>query len=239
MYPYVQPEQFAKSINVLDLTDWMLGNFATTTEIKSALSDIGIYAQTEPEIQSMPTIHFALHDERGVNAVIEFDHGELKFYSNPNGVLTNAPSFEWHMTNLCNYLMLNPANPKTVTIDGTILHPPGQGSGFMGIPGDWTPPSRFVRTTAMLRYAKSVDNAKDAVNLAEHVLNAVDIPLGNIRPSSGNIDQSDYSQWALIKDLTNKVLYYRSYKNLQLQAIDLKQIDFSPGAKNESISIAH
>ena len=53
----------------------------------------------------------------------------------------------------------------------------------MGIPGDWTPPSRFVRTTAMLRYAKPVANAKEGINLAEHILNAVDIPLGNVRPA--------------------------------------------------------
>ena len=58
-----------------------------------------------------------------------------------------------------------------------------------------------------------------------------------VRPD-GNLNQADYTQWALIKDLTNKVLYFRSYNNMQLQAVDLKQIDFNSGAKTKDISIA-
>ena len=237
IYPKVSPEQYKKAINVLDLSDWILGNFATINEVKFGLKDVIIWAEDAPEIKGVPTIHLALHDATGKNAVIEFVDGKLNFYDNPNGVLTNAPSFDWHLTNLCNYLMLDPANPKPVTIGSTVLTPPGQGSGFLGLPGDWTPPSRFIRTTAMLRYAKPVANAADGINLAEHILNAVDIPLGAVRPENKNIDFSDYTQWALIKDLTNKVLYFRSYKNMQLQAIDLKKIDFSPGTKTKTIPI--
>lgn len=237
-YPKANPQQYKKAINVLDLGSWMLGNFASVDEVKSALMNVVVWADSAPEVKGIPTIHFAVHDALGKNAVIEFTDRTLKFYDNPNGVLTNAPSFDWHITNLCNYLMLDPANPKPVTIGSTILSPPGQGSGFMGIPGDWTPPSRFVRVTAMLRYAKPVEDATAGVNLAEHTLNAVDIPLGNVRPADRNIDFSDYTQWALIKDLTNRVLYFRSYNKMQLQAIDLQQIDFSPGVKIKVIPIA-
>jgi len=183
-------------------------------------------------------MHFALHDVTGKNAVIEYIDGQLKVYDNPNGVLTNAPSFDWHTTNLCNYLNVTPTNPNPITIGGTILSTPGQGSGFLGIPGDWSPPSRFVHTTAILYFAKPAENATQGINLAEHVLNSVDIPIGAIRPSDGDISKSDYTQWVLIKDLTNRILYYRSYENLNLRSIDLKQCDMNAGAKAKVIPIA-
>jgi choloylglycine hydrolase len=237
IYQQISPGQSEKTISALDLCAWMLGNFATVAEAKSALNSIVVWAEEEPEIKTIPTLHFALHDALGENAVIEFVDGQRKCYDNPNGVLTNAPSFDWHLTNLCNYLMVRPDNPEPVTIGDTVLAPPGQGGGFMGIPGDWTPASRFVRTTAMLRFAKTVPDKTQAIILAQHILNAVDIPLGSVRPDNGNIVHSDYTQWALIKDLTNKIFYYRSYDNMQLRSIDLKRIDFDhPPALNIPIA---
>ena len=186
---------------------------------------------------ALPTMHFALHDQQGHSAVVEFIKGSMKIYDNPNGVLTNAPAFDWHMTNLCNYLTVNPANPRPLIIEGTVLSPPGQGSGFLGIPGDWTPPSRFVRTTAMLHYAKPAVDAVHGINLAEHILNSVDIPVGAVRPTDGDINKSDYTQWVIIKDLTNKILYFRSYENLTLRSVDLSKLNMSADSAVKPISI--
>ena len=236
-YPNVF-QSATKALNVIDMGDWILGNFADVDEMKSALINVHVWGKGMPQLKgSLPTMHFALHDVRGHNAVIEFTNGHMKVYENPNGVLTNAPSFDWHLTNLRNYLSINPANPKPVMIEGTVLAPPGQGSGFLGIPGDWTPPSRFVRTTTMLHFAKPPFDAASGVNLAEHILNSVDIPLGDIRPEGGDLSESDYTQWILIKDLSNKILYFRSYRHLNLKSIDLKKINFEAGASNRKIPI--
>ena len=132
VYQNPNPEQHKDAINVLDLSGWMLAQFATIDEVKFALKNIVVFAQREPEIKAIPTIHFALHDAQGKNAVIEFIDGKLQFYDNPNGVLTNAPSFDWHMTNLCNYLMLSPDNPRPITVGNTVLAPPGRRQWLYG-----------------------------------------------------------------------------------------------------------
>lgn len=209
------------ALEVVDLGAWILSNYATVDEVTAAIGDVQVWARNMPDWGGIPTMHLALNDASGHSAVIEFTDGQQKIFENPNGVLTNAPTFDWHRINLRNYMQISPLNPQSVTVYGTVLAPPGQGGGFLGIPGDWTPPSRFVRTTAMLAFAAPAPKSADAVTLAEHTLNAVDIPIGDVRADK---EHSDYTQWAVIKDLTNKIFYYRSYDNLSLRSIDLKKL---------------
>ena len=82
----------------------------------------------------------------------------------------------------------------------------------------------------MVRYAQPAENVAQGVNLAAHLLNAVDIPLGAVRPADNTLNDSDYKQWIAIKDLKNLVFYFRTYENLMLRAIDLKKLDLQPGA---------
>ena len=224
------------ALSVLDLGHWILGNFATVEEVKTAIGKVRVWSPPLADWGGVPTMHLALHDAQGKSAVIEFIGGQQKIYDNPGQVLTNAPTFDWHRTNLCNYIRISPANPLPITVRDTILAPPGQGSGFLGIPGDWTPPSRFVRTTAMLAFAKPTKSAREGVNLALHILNAVDIPLGDVREKPGEIAHSDYTQWTVVKDLTNRVLYFRSYDNTTLRAIDLKQLNLNAEAGSKKLT---
>ena len=86
-------------------------------------------------------------DTQGKSIVIEFIEGEMKIFENPLGIITNAPTFDWHMTNLRNYVNLSAVtipNKKIEDLDFAAL---GAGSGMIGLPGDFTPPSRFVRAT--------------------------------------------------------------------------------------------
>lgn len=215
------------AIDALQVGGWLLGNFSTVDEALTELRRHYIWCSPIKEMGGVPTLHIALHDSSGKNAVIEFVDGKQKIYDNPNGVLTNAPTFDWHTTNLRNYIHVNATNPSPVIVAGTVLTPPGQGSGFLGIPGDWTPPSRFVRATAMLAFARRPSVFADGVILAEHILNAVDIPIGAVRDGAGTSAHTDYTQWALIKDATNKKLYHRSYNDLSLRAVDLQKVDWS------------
>lgn len=215
-----------KTIDALQLGGWMLGNFATVDEALTALRQRYVVCSPIRQLGGVPTLHIALHDATGKNAVIEFVDGQQRIYDNPNGVLTNAPTFDWHMTNLRNYIHVDAANPKPIIVAGTVLAPPGQGSGFLGIPGDWTPPSRFVRATAMRAFAKQPATARDGAILAAHILNAVDIPKGAIRDNLGGKLTTDYTQWTVVKDLTNKKLWYRGYNDLAPKSVDLSKINW-------------
>lgn len=198
---------------------WALGNFATVDEVKANLEKVTIFAESIPGFSSIPPIHLSIHDATGKSAVVEFLNGKMVITDNPIGVLTNAPEFSWHMTNLRNYINLSPVNAKTLAIDGTVLEPTGQGTGLMGIPGDWTPPSRFVRTAIFKQILTTPDNAKNAVLSAIHLLNTVDIPYGAIR--GDKTTDFDFTQWIVIKDLANKKLYVRTYPDQNIQTIDL------------------
>jgi len=224
------------AMSVVDIGHWILGNFKTVAEVKAAIGNVRVWAPKLADWGGTPTAHLALHDAQGNSVVIEFVDGQQKIYDNPGRVLTNAPTFDWQTTNLRNYIHVSAANAQPAAIRGSVLAPPGQGGGFLGIPGDWTPPSRFVRTTAMLAFAKAVKDAPAGVNLAQHVLNAVDIPLGDVREATGELDHSDYTQWIVVKDLTNRVLYFRSYDNLTLRAIDLKKLNFTEGTKSRRLT---
>ncbi|MDZ4185083.1 MAG: linear amide C-N hydrolase, partial [Desulfuromonadales bacterium] len=222
-------------IVITDLGLWLLGNFATVDEVKKAIADQPLVGVFIPQIGQIPGFHVAIHDAGGRNLVIEFINGEKRIYDNPIGVMTNRPTFDWHLANLRNYLNLTPVDKDSETIAGVVVEASGGGNGWLGLPGDWMPPSRFVRTVKLVHAAKPVKDAVEAVNLAEHILNAVDIPVGVIKAQPTGYD---YTQWAVIKDLTNRIVYYRSYRDLVLKRIDMKALDFNPGAAMKTLPIA-
>lgn len=235
-YQSISAEQSGKAIEVLDFGAWLLGNFASVTEVRQEVAKVKVWGQVNPLLKGIPPLHVSLLDASGKGLVIEFADGQMNLYDNPDGILTNSPAFPWQLTNLRNYVNLGAVDVKPLTINGRALPPTGHGAGMLGVPGDATPPSRFVRTFFNTHNAAPVKDAAGAVNLAEHVLNAVDIPQGTDR-LSGKTVAGDYTQWTVIKDLTHRVLYYRSYGDLSLKLIDLKKLDFAPGAPAKSISI--
>ena len=189
-----------------------------------------------PLLKGVPPLHVAVSDATGKALVIEFADGQMNVYDNPFGVLTNSPAFPWQLTNLRNYVNLDAADVKPLVANGVTLPPTGHGAGMLGLPADATPPSRFVRTFFNTQNAAPVKDARAALNLALHILNAVDIPQGVDR-LSGKTLVGDYTQWTVVKDLTNRVVSFRSYGDLSPKAIDLKKLDLTPGAPLKSISI--
>jgi len=135
--------------------------------------------------------------------------------------MTNGPSFDWQVTNLKNYVNLNPVNISTQDLKNIKVTKTGQGSGLLGIPGDYTPPSRFIRTAELLNFADAITDSKSAndttlkvLNLAEHIMNNVDIAKGTIiekeviekKDKTEEINLKETTQWVVFKDLCNKIL---------------------------------
>ena len=164
-----------------DFLTWALGNFASVDELRAALDTITIVDLVQPTLGITPPFHYALHDASGASLVVEPIGGRLKVYDNPLGVMTNAPSFDWHLTNLRNYVKLSPVDAPPLKIAGECFAPLGAGSGLLGVPGDPTPPSRFVRAVGLTLSAEPQKNAAETVRLAEHILNNFDIPMGLVR----------------------------------------------------------
>ena len=168
---YGQYEAYDSSRNASTLVDvelvgWILANFSTVDQVKDAISDIRIVA-TSPQAG---TAHWRIADTSGKQVVLEITGGEPHFFDNRLGVLTNAPGFEWQMTNLNNYVNLFPGQTKPSKLtDEVTLSQFGAGAGFLGIPGDVTPPSRFVRAAfykaTAPQYATSFETVKETFQI--------------------------------------------------------------------------
>jgi choloylglycine hydrolase len=229
-YPKPTAGISSSAIVLQDVADWVLGNFKTVMEAKKALAKIDIWAEPVESL-GIPPVHIAIHDAKGNNLVVEFIEGKISILENPNGVMTNSPELQWHLANLKNYINLSPLNSLPLTLNGIVLEVGGQGMGLHGIPGDWTSPSRFVRASYFKSFASSVATAALGVNLMEHLLNTFDIPKGTVRASENPAD-FDHTQWIVIKDMKNKLFYYRTYEDLTLRFVDLKKLDFSSSEKS-------
>jgi choloylglycine hydrolase len=131
------------------------------------------------------------------------------------------------MTNLRNYVNFSMTNVPPVKLGSVTLEPFGQGSGMLGIPGDFTPPSRFVRAVAFSHSVLPSQNGDEAVLETFHVLNQFDIPKGAAREHQkdehGNIE-ADYTIWTDATDLKAKRFYFRTYENSRIRMVDLTRM---------------
>ncbi len=235
VYQDVPKGEEAKALWNLDFGLWVLGNFSTVEEVKTAVQSI--YVCTLPTFPIPSPLHFNITDATGKSIIVEYTADGLKVYDNTVGVLTNSPPYDWHMANITNYLNLSPNNPDSISINGESFSPVGQGAGLVGIPGDWTPPSRFIKALFMSHTATIPNNSVEAVNLALHFINVVDIPIGVSGIVSDGKVEYDYTQWVAIRDLTNRKYMFRTYDNLQVRSVDLNKLDFNKGAKKVVIKI--
>ncbi|MEJ2716823.1 MAG: linear amide C-N hydrolase, partial [Deltaproteobacteria bacterium] len=117
-----------------------------------------------------------------------------------------------------------------VKLSGESLKGLGQGTGLLGLPGDYTPPSRFVRAVAFSLAAKQQDTAEQGVTMALHIINTFDIFEGIVADKKpGSKPEYDITQWITISDLKNKRIYFRTYDDLNIRYVDLHKLDFSAG----------
>lgn len=213
--------------------DWILGNFQTLDEVKQMLPTIFLFEQKLPGLGDMIfPLHYSIYDASGNGIVVEYVNGKMQLYENKVGIMTNSPLYDWHITNLRNYLNLSPFSPDPVVAGGITFTATGQGAGMFGLPGDVSPPSRFVKAAFLLKNSYPINDAAGALNLAQHIINNVDIPMGAVRAkqADGSV-VGDYTQWVVFKDLTHKVIYFRTYNDLTVRGVAFNKLDFSPNAK--------
>ncbi|GLK74218.1 choloylglycine hydrolase family protein [Ancylobacter dichloromethanicus] len=209
---------------VLTFGSWALGSFATVAELRAALKTMKVWADDTLATGPTPaTIHFVFVDRSGAGIVVEYVGGEVQIHDNVAHVLTNAPTYDWHLNNVRNYLSLSTVGVSSREVADVNVTELGQGGGMLGMPGDYTPPSRFVRATVLRHNATQPEDVGAAAQTVAHILNNVDIPIGiaQFHQKDGTLG-SDYTQWIVVKDLTNNKLMIADYDNrLNYLTIDL------------------
>jgi len=225
-YSKITSENQSKALSPVEFPNWILTQFATVEEVKEALSQVVIAPTITKAWGPTPApFHYIVFDKKGNCLVIEPLDGKLVTHENKLGTFTNSPTFDWHMTNLRNFINLTPFNVKPVTLNGVTLQPFGEGSGMVGIPGDFTPPSRFVRAAIFSTTAIPSENANEAIFQLLHILNQFDIPVGIAREKVGDVIYSDKTQLTCARDPQSLKYYFRTYNDQTIKEIDLNQFD--------------
>ncbi|KYJ86757.1 linear amide C-N hydrolase [Sulfurovum riftiae] len=227
-YSVTTKENQKISMSSSDITQWFLSMFETVDEVKTALenNEVAISPVLTPGFPpQVQPFHFIVYDRTGKSIVIEPMDGKLKVYNNPIGVITNSPTFDWHMTNLSNYVNLLAHTPDEVKVFGATVKPLGQGAGMLGLPGDFTPPSRFVRAAAFAASSIPEKTAQRGVLQMFHILNSFDIPVGVARTIEEGKIFSDYTMLTVVRDTKNLRYYYKTYEDQSIKMIDMKSFD--------------
>lgn len=239
-YPPLDPAQTERTLANWELSAYLLSTCASVEEVRETLTSGRVHVAdcVLPAFGGVLPLHFYVTDKTGAVLVVEYVDGQLKLHDNPLGALTNSPSFDWHVTNLMNYVNVSDRNARPMELGAQQITNVGQGSGALGLPGDFTPPSRFVRAALFASWARPGATALDTVREGFHVLNAFDLFDGVIRSDSAEskatlngrpVSIDDKTQWVIAHDRQNLITYLRTYESLEVQQIDLKKVDFTQG----------
>ena len=208
----------------MQFVSWVLSQFSSIDQVKDGIKSIDLVTLNH----KIGAVHWRIAQPDGRMVVLEVVGGVPHFYENNLGVLTNAPGFQWHLTNLNNYINLEPGSaPDNTLKPGITLQPLGHGSGMLGLPGDFTSPSRFVRATFYQTTAPVWATGFDTVVQAFHILNNFDIPIGS-QHAKADIPKGlpSATQFTAASDLTAMKFYYRTAWNSNIRCIELNRIDF-------------
>lgn len=226
-YGKYQPYDATKKDQCLadfQVVSYVLSQCSTIDEVKEALGKVRII-NIDPRSS---TVHWRFTEPSGRQVVLEIVDEVMHFYENPLGVLTNSPGIEWHWTNLNNYINLEPGNASEHKFGPLEMKNFGHGSGLLGLPGDFTPPSRFVRAAFFQLTAAQQPTAEESAVQAFHLLNNFDIPTGTELPwGKASVELPSATQFTVASDTHNRKIYYRTMYNSNIRCIDLKAIDFN------------
>lgn len=220
-YSDYDPAKASVTIGDLHLNQWILTQCASVAEVIEIISSIKVVG-----LDKTAVVHYRIADTTGREVVLEFVNGEAHFYENTVGVLTNSPGFLWHLTNLNNYVNLKSGDAAEQHLKNTLLKPFGGNSGMLGLPGDFTPPSRFIRAAFFRNTAPKVTTAKEGIMQCFHLLNNFDIPIGVEHEFGQAPKMPSATQWTVVSDLTHRKIYYHTMYNNHIREIDLNTIDF-------------
>lgn len=230
-YMEYEKDKAGNTITAVDVVSYILAQFATVEEVKVGMQNVRVVAVVEEALGIPVFAHWMVTDVSGKSIVIEYLDGRLRIFDNPLGVITNAPSYDWHVTNLKNYLNLSAVALPTKHIETMDFSPIGAGSGMIGLPGDFTPPSRFVRAVAWTQTARPIPDSSEAVYELFRILDNFNLPLGSAEGSdSDHVDLKGMRSstiWTTAWDLSERTLYFHTQHNRRVRKVDLNRIDFS------------
>lgn len=214
-----------KKENALNLTPYeiilrLLAQCKSVQEVRAKIANLNMVEIDFKQGLPCASLHWLIADKHE-SAVLEVTKEQTKLYDNPVGVLTNNPTFDYHLLNLHAYLGVNPNQPvDTLTKLG--LQPLGQGVGTVGLPGDYSPASRFIKAVYLKSHALCEQSELANVTTFFHILDSVAFVNGATQTPDKTHDITLYS--CCVNARTGEY-YYKTYENNQLTKISLHNVD--------------
>jgi len=213
---YYPPEEAgAKNVSPFELIPFVLGQCETAAQAKALLERISIAAIPFSRDLPLSPLHWMIAD-RDTSIVVESMKDGLHIHDNPIGVMTNNPPFDFHMTNLTQYTMLSPDQPES-RFGKTQLTLQSRGMGALGLPGDLSSPSRFIRAAYTKAYSLCGEDEAASVSQFFHILGSVRHVRGSVMVNG----EPEITLYACCCNTDRGVYYYQTYENSRICAVDM------------------
>ena len=191
-----------------------------TNEAESFIKAVNITDSPFSEKLKPSPLHWMISD-KGRSIVAEQTEQGMKVYENPVGVMTNSPEFDKHMQNLQNYVSVTAEEPKNLFSDSFDFKPYSRGMGSIGLPGDYTSMSRFVRACFVKLNSVCGDTENERVSQLFHILGSVSHPKGCVKIGNGY----EITHYTSCCNTDKGIYYYTTYNNSTVHGVDMYRED--------------
>lgn len=218
---YQDVEEGKDNVSPFEFIPWVLSQCADLEEVRVLLDRMNPVAIDFSNEYPLTQLHWMISDRKG-SIVVEAVFEGLKVYENPVEVLTNNPPFDMQMFGLNKYMSLSAEQAINLFSDKLDLKNYSRGMGALGLPGDWTSPSRFVRAAFTRMNARSGNSEEESVSQFFHILGSVEHPRGCVHMGEGKYEITVYSSCC---NTDEGIYYYKTYDNPNIIGIDMKKED--------------
>ena len=222
------------NVATFELIPWILGQCQTVEEAIELLENVNVTGEDFSEEFPAAPLHWMISD-REKSITLECLKEGIQIYDNPVGVLTNSPSFEMQMFNLNNYIRLSPEKPTNCFSDKIQLNTYSYGMGALGMPGDLSSMSRFVRASFTKLNSVCGETESESISQFFHILGSVYQQNGCVRLNEDEYEKTVYTSCC---NVDKGIYYYKSYDNSQICAVKLFNENLS-GQRVECYKLVH
>lgn len=215
VYRDIDPEK--ENVAQFEIIPWILSQCGTVSEARERLARINITNIPFSDKLPCAQLHWIIADKDEAITVESVKDG-LKVYDNPVGVLTNNPPFDEQMFALNDYMHLSPRDPKNTFSEKLALNRYSRGMGGLGLPGDLSSRSRFVRAAFVKMNSVSGSSESESVSQFFHILGSVDQQRGCCELDGGKYEITIYTSCC---NADKGIYYYNTYGNRQISAVDM------------------
>ena len=205
------------NVATFELIPWLLGQCATVEEAKAYLARMNLANTPFSSQFPVSPLHWIIAD-RDCAITVESVREGIRIYDNPVGILTNNPPFDYQMTNLTNYMSLSTEPPENHFSDQLDLTPYSRGMGMLGMPGDLSSASRFVRVAFTKLHSVSGTSESESISQFFHILGSVTQQRGCVHMGEGKYEITIYTSCC---NTDRGIYYYTTYENSQITGVDL------------------